>query len=240
VPPCQTRREGHAVAAAALRVLRRLRRLRRDAVPETAHAAVRRPLIIANATGCSSIYGGNLPTTPYAHQRAGRGPAWANSLFEDNAEFGLGMRLSVDAADAKRAQKLVQALGAVARPTRWSTTAREPNAAMPWIAAQRARVEELRQKLRLAARPCRKAGCRLADYLVPKSVWLVGGDGWAFDIGFGGLDHVLSMPRARRQRAGARHRGLQQHRRPGLEGDSARGGGEVRQPARRSTRRTSA
>ncbi len=151
-------------------------------------------LLIANATGCSSIYGGNLPTTPYARNAAGRGPAWANSLFEDNAEFGLGMRLSVDALTA-RARKLVHAL---AEPLAADTLVGELLDVAPrdaaWIGAQRARVAELRRRLgSLGGDEARELEL-LADYLVPKSVWLVGGDGWAFDIGYGGLDHVLSLP----------------------------------------------
>ncbi|MBL9077310.1 MAG: pyruvate:ferredoxin (flavodoxin) oxidoreductase [Planctomycetes bacterium] len=151
-------------------------------------------LLIANATGCSSIYGGNLPTTPYARDAAGRGPAWANSLFEDNAEFGLGMRLSVDALTA-RANKLLHGLAPLLDADELVgelTAAHERSEA--WLAEQRRRVAVLRQRLRaLDLTEARELGA-LADYLVPKSVWLVGGDGWAFDIGYGGLDHVLSMP----------------------------------------------
>ena len=154
-------------------------------------------LLIANATGCTSIYGGNLPTTPYAKDAAGRGPAWANSLFEDNAEFGLGMRLSVDVL-TERARKLVHLLASSlqAETLTAELLAVPPERSEAWIAAQRQRVLELRRRLAaLAGTPVPevKELLELADYLVPKSVWLVGGDGWAFDIGFGGLDHVLSM-----------------------------------------------
>lgn len=151
-------------------------------------------LLIANATGCSSIYGGNLPTTPYAVDAAGRGPAWANSLFEDNAEFGLGLKLGVDAL-AERARKLLRALaaGLEAEVLVGELLAVPAERSEAWLAAQRARVAELRRRLAGVAAPEAGELLRLADYLVPKSVWLVGGDGWAFDIGYGGLDHVLSL-----------------------------------------------
>lgn len=150
-------------------------------------------LLIANATGCSSIYGGNLPTTPYAKNAAGRGPAWANSLFEDNAEFGLGLRLSVDVL-TERARKLLHGLASLVNGDPLVAELLAPHDRDErWLAAQRERVVELRR--RLAGIPVSEARelAELGDYLVPKSVWLVGGDGWAFDIGFGGLDHVLSM-----------------------------------------------
>ena len=151
-------------------------------------------LLIANATGCSSIYGGNLPTTPYAKNAAGRGPAWANSLFEDNAEFGLGMRLSVDAL-AGRANKLLHNLASVLEADALLADLLEPAARdEAWLAGQRERVAALRARLAVLATPEARELDLLADYLVPKSVWLVGGDGWAFDIGYGGLDHVLSLP----------------------------------------------
>jgi pyruvate-ferredoxin/flavodoxin oxidoreductase len=150
-------------------------------------------LLIANATGCSSIYGGNLPTTPYAQDAAGRGPAWANSLFEDNAEFGLGLRLSVDMLNA-RARKLLRGLAEWLDADQMVADLLEPHArSESWLAAQRLRVEDLRRRLQVLDLPEARELIELADYLVPKSVWLVGGDGWAFDIGFGGLDHVLSM-----------------------------------------------
>jgi pyruvate-ferredoxin/flavodoxin oxidoreductase len=147
-------------------------------------------LLIANATGCSSIYGGNLPTTPYCRDRQGRGPAWANSLFEDNAEFGLGMRLAVDlrvrTARALVAQ-LAGPLGPLARELLDADQADEAG-----IAAQRARVAALRPALAALATPAARRLAELADDLVQKSVWIVGGDGWAYDIGYGGLDHVLA------------------------------------------------
>ncbi len=148
-------------------------------------------LVIANATGCSSIYGGNLPTTPYTRNAQGRGPAWSNSLFEDNAEFGLGLRLSVDglAARAKTALgKLADTLGHdKARALLEADQSTEAG-----IADQRARVEALRAKFAGVDSPEARELTDLADYLVQKSVWILGGDGWAYDIGFGGLDHVLA------------------------------------------------
>jgi len=147
--------------------------------------------VIANATGCSSIYGGNLPTTPYTVNREGRGPAWANSLFEDNAEFGLGMRLALD-RQAAYARELVQRLSAVigdALATELVTIATASPAA---IDARRARVAELRTRLAGLDAPAARELEAIADALIPKSVWIVGGDGWAYDIGFGGLDHVLA------------------------------------------------
>jgi pyruvate-ferredoxin/flavodoxin oxidoreductase len=151
-------------------------------------------LLVANATGCSSIYGGNLPTTPYAINGEGRGPAWSNSLFEDNAEFGLGMRLSVDQHVAT-AKVLLEHL----RPHLGDAlcdglmAADQTNEA--GIAQQRERVEALRSRLASLADPAAARLSALADYLVRKSLWIVGGDGWAYDIGFGGLDHVLSLGR---------------------------------------------
>jgi pyruvate-ferredoxin/flavodoxin oxidoreductase len=154
--------------------------------------------LIGNSTGCSSIYGGNLPTTPYTQRADGRGPAWSNSLFEDNAEFAMGMRLTINkfkeralallgkvaekgCVDAKLAEEIREAT---------ATLANEP--AQEAIEQQRARVDKLKAQ-------CEKSGCAdckqlldVADYLVRKSVWALGGDGWAYDIGYGGLDHVLA------------------------------------------------
>jgi pyruvate-ferredoxin/flavodoxin oxidoreductase len=151
-------------------------------------------LLVANATGCSSIYGGNLPTTPYTVNRDGRGPAWSNSLFEDNAEFGLGFRLAVDSHMAA-ARRLLGLLG-----TRLDTnivnellSADQLNEI--GIRAQRERVKVLRRSLATIDAPEARRLEALADYLVRKSVWLVGGDGWAYDIGYGGLDHVLASGR---------------------------------------------
>src|SRR5262249_19133291 len=151
-------------------------------------------LLIANATGCTSIYGGNLPTTPYAVDPCGRGPAWSNSLFEDNAEFGLGMRLSLDSLRGQAAS-LVRRLGGKLDDTLADELLRPVSTGDADVTAQRERVVELRRRLAGIDDPLARRLDLLADYLVPKSVWLIGGDGWAYDIGFGGLDHVLSMTR---------------------------------------------
>ncbi len=147
--------------------------------------------IIANATGCSSIYGGNLPTTPYTVNHEGRGPAWANSLFEDNAEFGLGMRLSLD-KHAEQARELVAELSATVGDVLVEALLKADQGDEPGVFEQRARVLELRAKLAGVDDPRARSLLELADYLVKKSVWIVGGDGWAYDIGFGGLDHVIA------------------------------------------------
>ncbi len=150
--------------------------------------------LIANATGCSSIYGGNLPTTPYAVNREGRGPAWNNSLFEDNAEFGFGYRLAVD-QQTRQAQELLRSLQGevdVMLVDKLLTAGQQGEAA---IRAQRERVAALREQLKECSRPEARRLEQLADYLVRKSVWIVGGDGWAYDIGYGGLDHVLASGR---------------------------------------------
>ena len=149
-------------------------------------------LLIANATGCSSIYGGNLPTTPYTTNRDGRGPAWSNSLFEDNAEFGLGFRLALN-AHLDHATILLHQLAGQLGDNLATALLSADQSTEAGLAAQRARVVALRTALRdVDGLPARGLEC-LADYLVRKSVWLVGGDGWAYDIGFGGLDHVLSL-----------------------------------------------
>jgi pyruvate-ferredoxin/flavodoxin oxidoreductase len=147
--------------------------------------------LIANATGCSSIYGGNLPTTPYTTNRDGRGPAWANSLFEDNAEFGLGFRLAVD-AQQEQAASLLRSMATGIGENLVAALLDADQSSEAGIASQRMRVRALRE--RLAAMPAVEARRleAVADALVKKSVWLVGGDGWAYDIGFGGLDHVLA------------------------------------------------
>jgi len=151
-------------------------------------------LLIANATGYSSIYGGNLPTTPYARNRDGRNPAWANSLFEDNAEFGLGLRLGVDALRGE-ARALVK-LHAARVGEELATALLECQCTDDAdIAAQRERVRLLRECLRGANEEIARRRHQIADHLVRKSVWLFGGDGWAYDIGFGGVDHVLSQRR---------------------------------------------
>jgi pyruvate-ferredoxin/flavodoxin oxidoreductase len=150
--------------------------------------------LIANATGCSSIYGGNLPTTPYTRNRDGRGPAWSNSLFEDNAEFGLGFRLALDTKrdDARRlVETLRHDIGEPLAGEILGAAARDEAG----IAAQRERVRALRARLAsIDAADARRLEA-IADALVPKSVWIVGGDGWAYDIGYGGLDHVLALGR---------------------------------------------
>jgi pyruvate-ferredoxin/flavodoxin oxidoreductase len=149
--------------------------------------------LIANATGCSSIYGANLPTTPYAADASGRGPAWANSLFEDNAEFGFGIRLAVD-AHTDRARSLVRTLAAQL-PTQLVDALLLDQRDEAGIFAQRERVGALRTALATLDSTDARELETLSDYLVKRSVWLVGGDGWAYDIGFGGLDHVLASNR---------------------------------------------
>ena len=148
-------------------------------------------LLIANATGCSSIYGGNLPTTPYCSNQEGRGPTWANSLFEDNAEFGLGLHLAVEQR-SRTARELLTRLTARVGPdlVRALLTADQSNEA--GIAAQRARVVTLKETLRQFESADARRLTALADDLVKKVVWILGGDGWAYDIGYGGLDHVLA------------------------------------------------
>ena len=146
--------------------------------------------LIANATGCSSIYGGNLPTTPYTSNAAGRGPAWSNSLFEDNAEFGLGMRLALD-KQADYAKSLLRGLAGYVGDQLVGAILEADQSTEAGIAAQRIRIEELARKLSaLTNREARDLEA-VAGALAAKSVWLVGGDGWAYDIGAGGLDHVL-------------------------------------------------
>ncbi|MDR7518087.1 MAG: pyruvate:ferredoxin (flavodoxin) oxidoreductase [Armatimonadota bacterium] len=151
-------------------------------------------LLIANATGCSSIYGGNLPTTPYTTNHDGRGPAWSNSLFEDNAEFGLGMRLAVDML-AGQARDLVQRLAPQIGEELAAAVLNGDQLTEAGIARQRERVAALRARLAALEGPDARRLELLADYLVRKSVWIIGGDGWAYDIGYGGLDHVLAMGR---------------------------------------------
>ena len=147
-------------------------------------------LIIANATGCSSIYGGNLPTTPYTSNAAGRGPAWSNSLFEDNAEFGLGIRLAVE-KQAQYASELVRRLAGTLGEELVGAVLNADQATEAGITAQRARVAEIKRRLAGTDLPETRDLLAVADALVPKSVWIVGGDGWAYDIGAGGLDHIL-------------------------------------------------
>jgi pyruvate-ferredoxin/flavodoxin oxidoreductase len=150
--------------------------------------------LISNATGCSSIYGGNLPTTPWTVDQNGRGPTWSNSLFEDNAEFGFGFRLTID-KQTEHARELVDAL----RGTLGDELAEEILSAEQVtetdIAAQRARVDQLKAKIADLDTPEAAQLRSLADWLVKNSVWILGGDGWAYDIGYGGLDHVLASGR---------------------------------------------
>jgi pyruvate-ferredoxin/flavodoxin oxidoreductase len=150
--------------------------------------------IIANATGCSSIYGGNLPTTPWAVDANGRGPAWSNSLFEDNAEFGLGMRLTVD-KQSEYARELLASFEQELGKEFIDAVINANQSDEAGIDAQRERVQVLKSKLAASSEPRAKDLISLADSLVKKSVWIIGGDGWAYDIGYGGLDHVLASGR---------------------------------------------
>jgi pyruvate-ferredoxin/flavodoxin oxidoreductase len=154
--------------------------------------------VIANATGCSSIYGGNLPTTPYTARADGRGPAWSNSLFEDAAEFGFGMRLTADKM-FEFANEMLDSLmagGKSAAPKELLSQLRTADqSTQEGIEAQRGRVADLKKALGGAATAEEKRLLSAADYLVKKSVWVIGGDGWAYDIGYGGLDHVIASGR---------------------------------------------
>jgi pyruvate-ferredoxin/flavodoxin oxidoreductase len=147
--------------------------------------------VIANATGCSSIYGGNLPSTPYSVNAAGRGPAWSNSLFEDNAEFGLGIRLAIDAQN-QYAQSLVKRLATTIGDELVDALLSADQSTEAGITAQRERVALLRKKIGSVASLEARDLAAVADNLVKRCVWIVGGDGWAYDIGYGGLDHVLA------------------------------------------------
>ncbi|MCU0752802.1 MAG: 4Fe-4S binding protein [Akkermansiaceae bacterium] len=151
-------------------------------------------LMIANATGCSSIYGGNLPTTPYTTNECGRGPAWANSLFEDNAEFGLGFRASLDQSKTF-AETLLQSQAGLLGDDLVSAILAADQSGEQGIEAQRGRVIAVRKALAGQSTVAARTLAQIADYLVNKSVWIVGGDGWAYDIGFGGLDHVIASGR---------------------------------------------
>ena len=229
-------RQGRAAAGAAVRVLRGLRRLRRDAVPQAADQLFGDRVLIANATGCSSIYGGNLPTTPWTTNRDGRGPAWSNSLFEDNAEFGLGMRLALD-KQAEYAARTGAAAGRSESATSWragcSTPTNPPRPASTSSASACGGCGERLQGRRLAggprpAGPGRRPGEE--ERLDRRRRRL-------------GLRHRLRRPRPRagvgpqRQPPGARHGGLLQHRRADVEIDAARGGGQVRRGAASRRRR---
>ena len=149
---------------------------------------------IANATGCSSIYGGNLPVTPWSTNREGRGPAWSNSLFEDNAEFGLGFRLAAD-KHLDMAQRLAREMAPALGADLVEAVLTAPQVQESEIRAQRDRVAELTRRLRTLDGPRAKDLLSVVDQLVRRSVWIVGGDGWAYDIGYGGLDHVLASAR---------------------------------------------
>ena len=148
-------------------------------------------MVVANATGCSSIYSGNLPTTPYAKDEKGHGPAWANSLFEDNAEFGLGMRFSIDQQHGV-ALSLLNSLKDKIGAELVEKITSNPQSNDVEIDAQRDNVKALRAKLATIKDAEAKHLDSVADYLIKKSVWIIGGDGWAYDIGFGGLDHAIA------------------------------------------------
>ncbi|HEX9897683.1 MAG TPA: pyruvate:ferredoxin (flavodoxin) oxidoreductase, partial [Candidatus Methylomirabilis sp.] len=147
--------------------------------------------LVANATGCSSIYGGNLPTTPWSVNHAGRGPAWSNSLFEDNAEFGLGMRLALD-HQRQYAEQLLRRLSGTIGEQQVEALLSADQSTEAGLSAQRERVKQLKERLQGLKTPEARNLLALADVLVKKSVWIIGGDGWAYDIGYGGLDHVLA------------------------------------------------
>ena len=152
-------------------------------------------LIIANATGCSSIYGGNLPTTPYTTRDDGRGPAWSNSLFEDTAEFGLGMRQTMDRFQTQALELIDRLVSDPANSDLKDLCDSIKNAdqsSQEGIEELRSKVEELKKKLSEISSPEAKNLLSLADYIIKKSVWSVGGDGWGYDIGYGGVDHVLA------------------------------------------------
>ncbi len=150
-------------------------------------------MLVANATGCSSIYGGNLPSTPYTVNGAGRGPAWSNSLFEDNAEFGLGMRLSSDQL-MDYAKQLVRELATDIGGDLVEALVNADQREEAGIVDQRGRVAALVDKLAASKHPRAKELASVAEWLIRRSVWIIGGDGWAYDIGYGGLDHVLALP----------------------------------------------
>ncbi len=153
-------------------------------------------MVVANATGCSSIYGGNLPTTPWTVDREGHGPAWSNSLFEDNAEFGLGMRVSLDKKQ-EYAHELLQQCADLVGEGLVQQIQQANQATQAGIREQRARVSLLKERLEpfAVSLPQAQRLLSVADALVDTSVWIIGGDGWAYDIGYGGLDHVLASGR---------------------------------------------
>jgi len=155
-------------------------------------------MLVANATGCTSIYGGNLPTTPWAQRADGRGPAWSNSLFEDNAEFGFGMRLAVDKFTESALELLEQLIACSScdscreNKELMAAISNADQSDQSGIEQQRARVATLKTALAKCPEPAAQQLLPLSDYLVKKSVWCIGGDGWAYDIGYGGLDHVIA------------------------------------------------
>jgi pyruvate-ferredoxin/flavodoxin oxidoreductase len=151
-------------------------------------------MLVANATGCSSIYGGNLPTTPWAKNAQGRGPAWSNSLFEDNAEFGLGMRLAVD-RQQHYARELLEQLSGDVDTALVAEILNADESGEEGIQQQRERVEKLRGQLKGIKNTAARELESVAENLCRKSVWIIGGDGWAYDIGYGGLDHVMASGR---------------------------------------------
>jgi pyruvate-ferredoxin/flavodoxin oxidoreductase len=151
-------------------------------------------LLVANATGCSSIYGGNLPTTPWTVNKEGRGPAWSNSLFEDNAEFGLGMRITADKQLGVAKQYLLELKDELGED-KVNEILNAKQTLESEIAQQRLRVQLLKEKLKTMTSSSANHLLSVADQLVRRSVWLVGGDGWAYDIGYGGLDHALASGR---------------------------------------------
>ncbi|MHB0983563.1 MAG: pyruvate:ferredoxin (flavodoxin) oxidoreductase, partial [Thiobacillus sp.] len=150
-------------------------------------------MLIANATGCSSIYGGNLPSTPYTVNGAGRGPAWSNSLFEDNAEFGLGMRLAADQLMGYAQQLVKEMAGEIGGDLAEALVSADQREEAG-IVEQRGRAALLLEKLAASKHPRAQELASVAEWLIRRSVWIIGGDGWAYDIGFGGLDHVLALP----------------------------------------------
>jgi pyruvate-ferredoxin/flavodoxin oxidoreductase len=154
-------------------------------------------MLVANATGCSSIYGGNLPTTPWTTRKDGLGPAWSNSLFEDNAEFGFGMRLAVDKSAEYAREMLARIIDCGCKVCEADKALMQEilaadQSTQEGIEAQRERVGKLKKALVSCTDPEAKQLINVADYLVKKTVWIHGGDGWAYDIGYGGLDHVLA------------------------------------------------
>ena len=148
-------------------------------------------MIIANATGCSSIYGGNLPTTPYTKNKEGRGPAWANSLFEDNAEYGLGIRLALNSKQS-RAEKLLKAMEAEVGKELVDAILENEEKDEITKNQQFDNIDKLNAILEKSDHKNAKELLALSDNLSKKHMWILGGDGWAYDIGYGGLDHILS------------------------------------------------